>query len=114
MRGGTLRTWLKLQPPDVVSSPDGSEVITWPTDVMAWGAVTPMTGREYLASNVVSDAVDTKIIVRNNFAQQPDARWRVVDPTSGRIYNVLSALYEQDNSNVTLLCRTVTGAGDGR
>ena len=115
MRGGTLRTWLKLQPPTIVTDPAGGETITWPTEFMAWGAVMPANGREYMAAGtVVSDSVDAKITIRNNLAVQPDARWRVVDPTSNRLYTVVSVLYDQKNREATLLCRTVTGGGDGR
>jgi len=78
VKAGNLRHVITIQQPVSSSRDDyGQKIETW-TDVYAdiRAAIWPMTGKEFLASQVISSKIDTRIRIR--YQAGILAKWRVV------------------------------------
>ena len=113
IRAGLLREPVFLGRPQVAQDAAGAPAVTW-QELKTFAAIEPVTGREFLGAGLLKDAVDVKITVRISLGWEPDARWRVRDAVSGRIYNIVSALLMPKEKAAECLARSASGNSDGR
>jgi len=101
MRAGPLRNRLILQSQNNTRGAAGSVVEGWATETTVWGSISPVSVKEYLASNQTQNEATVKITVR--YYSGLDESWRVVN--GGRAYSIKSVINHEDrNRMLTLLC----------
>lgn len=104
MRAGTLRHRVTIQQKAVTRDSYGAEVVTWQDVATTWGAVEPLSGREYLAALQTQAEVTTRIRLRyrSDVTLQPEMRatW------TGHVYDILAIVeVETRQREVHLMCR---------
>jgi len=118
IRAGALRTPIFLGRPNINSAGGpsmrtGGETITWQED-KTFALIEPLTGREWMSAVAVKDAVDCRITLRIKTNWIPTARWRVRDPATGQIYNLVTVMLIPKSGAAECLARTAQGNSDGR
>ena len=102
MKIGTLRHRIKIQAYNASRDSFGSEVPEWVDVTTVWASMTPVSGKEYMASSQMRAEVTTKIGIR--YQQGVTPKMRVVCGT--RIFDIISVLnLEERNIELQLLCK---------
>lgn len=113
MRSGRLRHRLELQQ-EGDNSPArdeyGAPLRGWSTTATVWGAIEPLTGREFFAQQQRQDESTVRIVIRHYSGIDPTWRIRHVDystsPGTERIYNITDVQNENTrNRMMILMCR---------
>ena len=111
MRAGRLRHRLVLQSPTETRGPAGGvQVNTWKTEATVWGAIEPVSGKEFLTIDQTQNETTVRIVLR--YHSGLDETWRVVN--DGRAYPIISAINESDRNRMwELMCsQGVRESGD--
>lgn len=104
MRAGLLRERVTLKNKTVTQNTYGEEVITWVTLATVWGAVEPLSGREYLEGQSLDVEVTTRIRIRYRTGVVPESL--VVHDTHN--YNVRSVMNSLERKReLVLMCTEV-------
>lgn len=102
MRAGRLRHRLTLQSQTETRDAYGGSIITWSTEATVWGAIEPLSGREYFAQAQIQSEVAVRIVMR--YRTGIDTTWRVKN--DGLIYNIESVINDSSRDRMlTLMCR---------
>ena len=102
MRAGRLRHRLALQSKTSTRDSYGAAVIGWTLVDTVWGAIEPLSGREYFSHEQVQAEAKVRIVIR--YRSGVDTTWRVSH--GGKFYDVLDVLNENTrNRMLTLMCR---------
>jgi SPP1 family predicted phage head-tail adaptor len=103
MQSGRLRYRLRFERPLRIKDDTGEVIVDrWVEAFTVWGAVEPLTGREYLASAEFRPGVNTRIRVR--WRAELDTSLRVVHP-DGTVYDIAAILPVQGlHKEVQVMC----------
>lgn len=88
MRSGRLRHRLTLQYPSQTRSATGDVVTSWVTDSTVWGAIEPLSGKEFLAASQTQNETSVRVVIRYHATIAPT--WRIVN--DGKAYSILSLI----------------------
>jgi len=110
---GALRVPVFLGRPVVVKDGAGGEAITW-QEFATWARIDAAGGREWATAAIVKDTVDCRITVRVIPGWIPEARWRVREKESGRLYDLVTVMLAPQFGNAECLARTAQGNTDAR
>jgi SPP1 family predicted phage head-tail adaptor len=113
IRAGDLRVPVFIGKPSITRDNTGAERVTW-ADQKTFAMFEPLTGREWMAANMLKDAVDIRITIRYIPQWVPSARWRVVDPATGITWQIVTVMVNQSLAVVECLARNAEGNTDGR
>ena len=86
LRAGRLRHRLTLQYKTETRTSTGDVAFTWTTDSTVWGAIEPLTGREFVAASQTQNEVPVRIVMRYHSTITPS--WRILN--NGLVYSILS------------------------
>jgi SPP1 family predicted phage head-tail adaptor len=101
IRAGRLRHRLTLQRKTETRTSTGDVTIAWVTDSTVWGAIEPLSGKEYIAASQTQNEAEVKILIRYH-ATIADT-WRVVN--DGKAYSIHAILNADERNNaMTLMC----------
>jgi len=102
MRAGRLRHRLLLQRKSEEINAYGEREIDWTTQATVWGAIEPLSGREYFSQEQVQAEAKVRIVIR--YRSGVDETWRVWH--DGLAYDIVDALNENTRDRMlTLMCR---------
>jgi SPP1 family predicted phage head-tail adaptor len=76
LRAGRLRHRLVLKSKTITQNAYGEEVESYTTEATVWGAIEPLTGREYNAAQYIQAEEKTRIVIR--YYAGIDTSWRIV------------------------------------
>ena len=99
IRAGRLRHRLTLQYKVQTRSVTGDVTTTWTTDSTVWGAIEPLSGKEYLAAAQTQNENTVRIVMR--YHATIDATWRVINDSKS--YSILSLFNEDERDRMTVL-----------
>ena len=107
---GKLRHRLVLQRPVVSLDSDGAQTHAWEEVATVWGAIEPISGREF----VQSAAVQSQVTVRITLRWRPDLRadWRISH--AAKPYQIAAVLPDKDSGLEYITCPCSEGPSDGR
>jgi len=102
MRAGRLRHRLELQSKSETRDEYGAAIVSWTTQDTVWGAIEPLSGREYFSQQQVQAEASVRIVIRYNGSI--DETWRIKH--GGRYYNIVDVLnHDMRNYMLTIMCR---------
>ena len=102
MQAGRLRHRLILQSKAETRDSYGATLITWDTVATVWGAIEPLSGKEYFAQQEVQSESKVRIVLRYYSGVLPS--WRVSH--GGLYYDIEDVLnHDTRNRQLTLMCR---------
>lgn len=102
MRAGRLRHRLALQSKTETRNAYGEAVVGWTVEDTVWGAIEPLSGREYFAQDQVQSEVRVRVVIR--YRSDIDTSWRVVN--DGKYYDIVDVINENNRDRMlTLMCR---------
>ena len=102
MRAGRLRHRLQLQSKSVTRDSYGAGIVAWTTEATVWGAIEPLSGREYFAQAQMQAEAKVRIVIRYN--SSIDETWRIVHGST--YYDIVDVLnHDQRNYMQTIMCR---------
>ena len=102
MQAGRLRHRLILQSKAETRDSYGATLITWDTVTTVWGAIEPLSGKEYFAQQEVQSESKVRIVIRYYSGVLPS--WRVSH--GGLYYDIEDVLnHDTRNRQLTLMCR---------
>ena len=102
MRSGRLRHRLILQSKAETRDSYGATLITWDTEATVWGAIEPLSGKEYFSQQSVQAEAQVRIVIRYYSGVLPS--WRVSN--GGLYYDIVDVLnHDMRNQQLTLMCR---------
>jgi SPP1 family predicted phage head-tail adaptor len=103
MRSGRLRHRLILQQRDNdTRNAYGESVPGWTTTATVWGAIEPLSGKEYLAQQQIQSEVSVRIVMR--YYAGVDPTWRIKN--DGLYYDIISVIdHDLRGRMMTLMCR---------
>jgi len=102
MQAGRLRKRLILQSKEETRDSYGAALITWTTEGTVWGAIEPLSGKEYFSQQAVQAEAQVRIVIRYYSGVLPS--WRVSH--GGLYYDILDVLnHDTRNRQLTLMCR---------
>ena len=102
MRAGRLRHRLTLQSKTYTANAYGEQAVTWSDEATVWGAIEPLSGREYFAQNQTQAEASVRIVIRYN--STVDETYRVKH--GGLYYNIVDVLnHDLRNRMMTLMTR---------
>jgi len=101
LRAGRLRHQLALQSKTETRTSTGDISVSWATDSTVWGAIEPLSGKEFLASSQTQNENEVRIIIR--YHATINDTWRITN--DGLVYSIL-AIINADNRNsaMELIC----------
>ena len=102
MRSGRLRHRLVLQSPSDTRDSYGASVPGWSTETTVWGAIEPLSGKEYFSQQAVQAEAQVRIVIRYNSSIQET--WRI---TNGGMYYAIVSIINNDTRDrmQTIMCR---------
>ena len=101
LRAGELRHRLTLQYPVETRTASGDVSVVWTTDSTVWGAIKPISGKEYIAASQTQNETDVRVLMRYHATIAPT--WRVVN--DGLAYSIHSIINSDTRDSVmTLMC----------
>ena len=108
MQAGLLRDRVTIQVRSMADDAAGEPVLTWTDVATVYAHVADMTGREYLAAQAVTNAVNTTIIIR--YRAGITAAMRAV--SRGVTYNI-QAVIEPENKRREMHLMCVRNVSNG-
>ena len=108
MRAGRLRQRLILQSkatdttsPNAARYDYGGSAVPWNTDTTVWGAIEPLSGKEYFSQQEVQSESKVRIVIR--YHSGVETTWRVSH--GGLYYDIEDVLnHDTRNRQITLMC----------
>lgn len=102
MRAGRLRHRLALQSQTETRDAYGAAVISWTTQATVWGAIEPLSGKEFFAQQQSQNDISVRIVMRYN--GDIDETWRIV--SGGKYYAIEAVINEMERDRMlTVMCR---------
>jgi len=99
IRAGRLRNRLTLQYKTETRTSTGAVEHTWTTDSTVWGAIEPLSGKEYIAASQTQNENTVRIVIRYH-ATIADT-WRVVN--DGLAYSIHSIINSDSRDHMMVL-----------
>ena len=101
IRAGRLRHRLTLQSRTETRSATGAVSVAYVTEGTVWGAIEPLSGKEYLALAQTQNETAVRIVIR--YYPGLDESWRVV--SGGKAYSIQSLInHDERDHMITLMC----------
>lgn len=113
IRAGDLSTPMMVGKPTITVDATGAETIAW-TETKVMALVEPLTGREWAQAALLKETVDVRMTIRHIPSLIPSARWRMRDPATGTVYNIVTVMPDPRNALVEMMARSQAGNLDGR
>ena len=102
MRSGRLRHRLDLQQLTETRGSMGGITKSFTTQDTVWGAIEPVSGKEYLATDQTQNETMVRIVIR--YHATIDETWRVLNDSIA--YSIVAVLNENNRDRMlTLMCR---------
>ena len=102
MRSGRLRSRLVLQSKTYTTNAYGEQVVGWSTEATVWGAIEPLSGKEFLAQQQIQAETMVRIVLR--YRSDITTAWRITN--DGLYYDVVDILNDGGrNRTLTIHCR---------
>ena len=99
MRAGRLRHRVILQSGTETRDAHGAYLVGWSTQDTVWGAVEPLTGKEFFSQQAVHAESTVRIVIR--YRSDVTAAWRVSH--AGLFYDVKHVLNENTRDRMLIL-----------
>ena len=99
IRAGRLRHRLTLQSKSETRDAYGSAIISWVDEVTLWGAIEPLSGKEYFSQSSVQAESKVRIVIR--FYSGISTTWRVKN--DGLYYDIKDVLNENSRDRMLVL-----------
>lgn len=106
---GILRHRLEFQTLSVVLDTHGDQVEVWTTAFTVWGAVEPLSAREFIASQAAQSEVTARVVIRYRTGVLPTMRI----PFRGKFYNIAGTLPDKDSGLEYLTIPVSEGVNEG-
>lgn len=101
VRLGRLRHRLLLQSKTTTRTASGAVEYTWTDRDTVWGAIEPLSGKEFLALAQTKNETTVRIVIR--YKAGLDATWRAV--RGDKAYSIISIInHDERNNMMTLMC----------
>lgn len=101
MRAGRLRHRLELQQAETVQDEFGQPIKTWVTRKTVWGAIEPLSGKEYFSQSAMQNEAKVRIVIRSH--PDIDSDWRIL--ARGKTYAIESVLnLDERDRQMTIMC----------
>jgi len=94
-----LRHRLTLQYKTQTRTATGDVVTTWVTDSTVYGAIEPLTGKEFFAAAQTQNETTVRVVIR--YHATINANWRVVN--DGKYYSIISVVNEDERDRMMVL-----------
>jgi SPP1 family predicted phage head-tail adaptor len=107
IRAGRLRHRLTLQYKSETRTATGDVAYTWVTDSTVWGAIEPLSGREYIAASQTKNENEVRILMRYN--SKIEKSWRIVNDS--KAYSI-TAMWNEDERDRMTVCMCSQGVLD--
>ena len=102
MRAGRLRHRLQLYSKEYTQNSYGEAITTITLQGTVWGAIEPLSGKEYFAQQQVQAEAEVRIVLR--FYSGIDESW--VIKHDGKYYDIVDVLnHEERDRMLTVMCR---------
>ena len=102
MRSGRLRNRLVLQSKTYTTDSYGAQIVGWSTQATVWGAIEPLSGKEYLAQQQIQSEIMVRIVIR--YRSDITTAWRITN--DGLYYDIENILNENSRDRMlTIYCR---------
>ena len=99
IRAGRLRHRLTLQSKAETRDAYGAAIITWTDEATVWGAIEPLSGKEYFSQSTVQAEAKVRIVIR--FYSGVSNSWRVKN--DGLYYDIKDVLNENSRDRMMVL-----------
>ena len=109
MRAGRLRHRLILQSKSESRDAHGGAIITFTTQATVWGAIEPLTGREYFSQQQVQAEAKVRIVIR--YQSSVATTWRVKH--GGLYYDIKDIQNENTRDRMMILMCSEGVTDDG-
>ena len=102
MRAGRLRHRLTLQSKTYTANAYGEQEVSWVTQGTVWGAIEPLSGREYFAQGQLQSEAKVRVVIR--YDSSIDTTYRI---KHGGLYYDIEDIVNHDlrNRMMTIMCR---------
>ena len=101
MRAGRLRQRVILQSKTEARDAYGAAIISWSDESVVWGAIEPLSGKEYLAQDSIQSEAKVRIVIR--YYSGVATTWRVKH--GGLFYDIKDVMnLDTRNRQMTLMC----------
>ena len=102
MRAGRLRHRLVLQSKTYTANAYGEQVVTWSDETTVWGAIEPLSGKEFFAQAEIQSEARVRIVIRYNASI--DTTWRV--KSGGLYYDIVEVInHDMCDRMITIMAR---------
>lgn len=102
MRSGRLRHRLTLQSKTTTQDAYGAAVVSWVDQGTVWGAIEPLSGKEYFAQEQVQSEARVRIVMR--YKSGINTTWRVKH--DGLYYDIEEVInHDLRNRMITIMAR---------
>ena len=107
MRAGRLRQRLTLQSKSETRDAYGAAIISWSDEATLWGAIEPLSGKEYLAQDSIQSEAKVRIVIR--YYSGVATTWRV---KHGGLFYDIKDVMNLDTRNRQMTLMTSQGVTD--
>ena len=103
MRSGRLRHRLALQQATETRGDAGGVVKTFATQATVWGAIEPLSSKEYLAIQQTQAEATVRVVIR--YRSDIDDTWRILDTADSpnTVYTIEGQPINENNRNRSLV-----------
>jgi SPP1 family predicted phage head-tail adaptor len=109
MRAGRLRHRLTLQSKTESRDAYGSAIIAWTTEATVWGAIEPLSGREYPSQGTLQAEAKVRIVLRYRTGIIPAWRFK----HDGLYYDIVDVINERTRDRMIHLMTREGVSDDG-
>ena len=102
MRAGRLRHRLTLHSKTETRDSYGASLVSWTKQGTVWGAIEPLSGREFFAQQQTQSEASVRIVMR--YYSGIDETWRI--SSGGKYYDIETIINDGERDRMlTLMCR---------
>ncbi len=109
LKAGRLRDRVSLQSQATILNSNGDQVKVWTEFAQVWADISPMSAREFTASQQTTSSASGRITIR--YRSDVNASCRIV--AGSRIYNIVGALPDPDTGAEWLTLPVAQGTNEG-
>ena len=103
MRAGELNRRIALEAAQEGQDGTGDVKRTWNSVATVWASVEALDGRERSTAQELFGEAEYRITIRYRDDVRP--KWRAVEPSTGRIYQVEAVVPDERRAAAVLLCK---------
>lgn len=108
MEAGKLRNRITIEQRSATQDSFGQPIDSWTTYATVWASLRPLSGREFITANALSESTNYEIIIRYKAGVTPQMRAKF----GVRYFDIQAVLNDRElNKQLTLLC--IEGLTDG-